>query len=117
MHTTIKETLVGMITLVLTIFLTSATAHAFNTVIEFLKLDDGQRAVIVDRTAAGTFDAEVSWRFDSSECMLQTLVADGSGGFVETQLFDDGVFGGNPAHKDVTDVEAIVLIPLPGDRV
>lgn len=115
MHTTIGKTLVGMIALVPTIFLASVTAHAFNTVVEFIKLEDGQRAVLVDRTASGPFDAEVSWRFDSSECMLQTLVDDGFGGFVETVLVDDSLFGGNPAHQDVTEVLAIVLDPQPGE--
>ncbi len=116
MRTTIRKTLVGMIALVLTIFLTSAPAHAFNTFIEFIKVDDGQRAVIVDHSATGPIDAEVAWRFDSSECMLQTLVGDGGGGFVATPMADDGLFGGNPAHMDVTDVEAIVLEPLPGEE-
>ena len=111
MRTTIRKTLVGMIALVSTIFLASATAHAFNTFIEFIKVDDGQRAVIVDHTATGPIDAEVAWRFDSSECVLQTLV-----GGVATPMVDDGLFGGNPEHMDVTDVEAIVLDPLPGEE-
>ncbi|MFQ5657466.1 MAG: plastocyanin/azurin family copper-binding protein [Candidatus Methylomirabilales bacterium] len=109
----ISKTGVGMLAAVASLFLASVTANAFNTVVNSIKLEDGERMVIVDNTGAGTtFNAEITWRFDPSECKLQTT----TDGTTFDDVTNDSAFGGNPAHADVSDILAVVLVAQPGEE-
>ena len=82
-----------------------------NTTITKIKLEKGLRLVLVDNAGiGGTSDVEVTWRFDTSECMVQTSIDNGAN---FTPLGNDGVFGGNPAHGDVPMVDVVLLTTQP----
>jgi len=76
-----------------------------------IKLENGQRMVLVDNAGiGGTSDVEVTWRFDPTECRVQKL--DGAG---ITDMASDAAFGFNPAHRDATGVDAVLLTTQPGE--
>ena len=74
-----------------------------------ISLSGGDRIVLVDNAGSGgTSDVEVTWRFNTADCMVQTF--DGS---TFTALNNDGAFGGNPGHADASGVESVVLTNIP----
>jgi len=79
-----------------------------NVIVHSITLTSPQRMVIVDNAGiGGTSDVEVTWRFNPAVCRVQ--VFDGT---TFTNLANDGAFGGNPAHADSIDVEAVVLTAI-----
>ena len=76
-----------------------------------VNVENGESEVLVDSSEVGeAFGVELMWRLDSEACHLQ--VREGSRGNGPAQLktvLDDGVFGGNPAHAEVSQVEALLF--------
>ena len=85
-----------------------------NTTITKIKLEKGQRMILVDNAGiGGTSDVEVTWRFDTTECMIQTSIDNGA---TFQPLVNDGVFGiapPNPAHGDVPMVDVVLMTTQP----
>ena len=54
-------------------------------------------------------DVEVTWRLDETKCQLLYTLTDVGAGLTLTPFVDGFELGGNPAHQDLTGVEAIAL--------
>ena len=92
------------------------TTERDNTTITKIKLEKGQRLVLVDNAGTpATSDVEVTWRFDGTECGLNTFTTTGTAMVLSpfSPPGDDMAFAGNPAHNDEIGVDGVVLITKP----
>ncbi|MGH9909281.1 MAG: hypothetical protein ACRD32_01440, partial [Nitrososphaerales archaeon] len=88
------------------------------TIEEAVLVGPGTRMVMVDNAGiGGVSDVEIVWSFPDVDCSVATLTGvispGGAGGPAlggGTLLVDDGAFGGNPAHADVSNTDAIFMI-------
>jgi hypothetical protein len=85
-----------------------------NVIVNSITLTPGQIMVIVDNAGiGGRSDVEVTWRFDPTQCQLARV--DGTPPNITVTPFgNDGALGGNPAHSDQQNVDAIVLTTQEG---
>jgi len=81
-----------------------------NLFVTDVHLMDGQVMVLLDNAGiGGSSDVEVTWRLDDKKCLLLYTLTDVAAGLSLTPFVDGGALGGNPAHQDLTGVEAIAL--------
>ncbi len=81
-----------------------------NLFVTDVHLKDGQVMVLLDNAGiGGSSDVEVTWRLDETKCQLLYTLTDVAAGLTLTQFVDGGELGGNPAHEDLSGVEAIAL--------
>ena len=89
-----------------------------NTTVTHINLEWPQKLILVDNAGIGGIsDVEVTWRFDPSKCMVQTLPS-GVDPSLEASwdlLPNDMVFGAFAAHADAFDVEAVALSAVSDD--
>ena len=86
-----------------------------NLFVTDIELKDGQVIVLLDNAGAGgSSDVEVTWRLDDKKCQLLYTLTDVAAGLTLTPFVDGGELGGNPAHQDLTAVEAIALTTQEG---
>jgi len=81
-----------------------------NLFVTDVHLKNGQVMVLLDNAGiGGSSDVEVTWRLDETKCQLLYTLTDVADGLTLTQFVDGDALGGNPAHQDLTEVEAIAL--------
>jgi len=81
-----------------------------NLFVTDVHLKDGQVMVLLDNAGiGGSSDVEVTWRLDETKCLLLYTLTDVGAGLTLTPFVDGGALSGNPAHQDLTGVEAIAL--------
>jgi len=81
-----------------------------NLFVTDVHLKDGQVMVLLDNAGiGGSSDVEVTWRIDDKKCLLLYTLTDVGAGLTLTPFVDGLELGGNPAHQDLTGVEAIAL--------
>jgi len=81
-----------------------------NLFVTDVHLKDGQVMVLLDNAGiGGSSDVEVTWRLDETKCQLLYTLTDVTAGLTLTPFVDGGELGGNPAHEDLSGVEAIAL--------
>ena len=74
---------------------------------------------IVGGPTSGTSDVEVTWRFNTDDCVVEWLPF-GANPALQTSwatFANDGAFGIFTGHDDALNVEAVALAPKVGDRV
>jgi plastocyanin len=83
-----------------------------------VSLSDGERLVIVDAAEVESkFTADLLWQMDPLTCRAQALADLNRDGIAEwTDVRDDGLFRGRPAHARTPLVEALALVAEPGRR-
>jgi len=81
-----------------------------------IDLREAETAVIVDKGEIGeSFDAEVTWRVNPSDCLLKFVQAgDGDGPADLKALPDDRAFGRSPAHALLSKLKALLMTAQPG---
>lgn len=83
-----------------------------------VSLSDGERLVVVDAAEVERkFTADLLWQMDPLACRAQALADLNRDGIAEwTDVRDDGLFRGRPAHARTPLVEALALVAEPGRR-
>ena len=80
-------------------------------------VEDGERAVLLNHLESGDppFDLELTWRLDHNNCLLLAIAQKKDGTTLQEQVIsDDGLFEGNPAHAQLTQIASILLQAKPG---
>ncbi|MGH7166008.1 MAG: cupredoxin domain-containing protein, partial [Nitrospiraceae bacterium] len=81
-----------------------------------IDLREGETAVIVDKAETGeSFDADITWRVDPSDCLLKFLQDGDADGLADMKVLpDDRAFGGTTAHALISKLKTLLLTAQPG---
>ena len=78
--------------------------------------ENGENEVLLDQSEMGApFWLEIIWKLDPKACHLQIRQTQDEHSSVQVNdILDDGLFGGNPAHAQVSKIEALLFSAQPG---
>lgn len=87
----------------------AAQQRPINTVTD-VQVTGTNKFILLDNAGiGGVADVELTWRFSDLDCQVETSTDQTVPIDVFTVQTNDGAFGGNPPHRDVSDIEAVAI--------